>query len=79
MAEASSEAKAVLSNEIKELKDTRRKLGKKAKKTIAAILNSSDSSEKKLAERRQVKKEMKESLLSTRITLKEKNRALSLL
>ncbi len=79
MAEALIEAKTALSNEIKELKDTRRKLEKEAKKTTLAILNSSDSSEKKLADRRQAKKAMKESLVNTKIAIKEKNNALSLL
>ena len=73
----SSESSTVLAAEIADLKKNRRSLEKDARKAMHAIVNSTESSQKKLEERRKVKKEMKAALVSTKQTLKEKAKVLA--
>ena len=70
-------AHVTLKSEIDELKKSRRALEKDANKTIRRILKSADTPEKKHADRRAAKKAMKEALVSTKKTLKEKSRELA--
>jgi hypothetical protein len=72
---ASPDAKVALTAEIDALKKSRRTIEKDARKAIRAIMKS--ESPEKLKERRKAKKDMKEALVSTKKTLREKSKALS--
>jgi hypothetical protein len=74
-----AEIKSTIVSEIADLKKRMNTIPKNASKQIRTILKSDDSDEKKLTDRREVKKTMKKELFNTKQAIHEKNKALDAL
>ena len=71
-----SDKKIALKKELEELKKERHGLEKKAIKSIEKLLASEEAPEKKLEQKRTIKKEMKAALISTKLAIREKSKEL---
>jgi len=72
----STEKDIALQKEIDDLKKERRGLEKKAIKSIDKLLASEEAEEQQQVQKHLIKKEMKEALVSTKQTIREKAKEL---
>lgn len=74
---APSERHIALQKDIDELKKSRRLIEKDACKAINKVLKSAETPEKIRSERHRLKKEMKEALVTSKKTLREKKKEIA--